>query len=331
LVPSAYGTYSAVNRQTNGGWYATSPAGLDLGLSQDDMKFIAGVHPLIMHYRNTRDGAARKISDFMPQPCYHESALYREFFGRLDVESMIASYLPEHPPDTVAIALVRDLGDFTERERLVLNLLRPHLFQAYHNAETMTRLRETARLNEQVLEATHQGAIALNARGSVLFCSANARNWMTAYFLRPALASIRRLPEELQRWVRHQQLPNTKSGRIPPSRRPLVVEREGRQLAVRLVPGSVPGQQTLVLEERQTTQSPAPLRKLGLTDREAEVLLWVAQGKTSPEIGIILSCRTATVNKHMEHILGKLGVETRTAAAACAWQVMNSDGSERGC
>jgi DNA-binding CsgD family transcriptional regulator len=58
-----------------------------------------------------------------------------------------------------------------------------------------------------------------------------------------------------------------------------------------------------------------PLRELELTEREAEVLLWVTRGKTSPEIGVILGCRTATANKHLEHIFAKLGVETRTAAA----------------
>lgn len=49
-------------------------------------------------------------------------------------------------------------------------------------------------------------------------------------------------------------------------------------------------------------------------------------------MSLILGCRTATVNKHMEHILEKFGVETRTAAAACAcaWQVVNPDASEGG-
>ena len=52
-----------------------------------------------------------------------------------------------------------------------------------------------------------------------------------------------------------------------------------------------------------------------LTVREAEVLQWVARGKTNRDIGEILGASPRTITKHMEHILPKLGVETRTAAA----------------
>jgi DNA-binding NarL/FixJ family response regulator len=55
-----------------------------------------------------------------------------------------------------------------------------------------------------------------------------------------------------------------------------------------------------------------------LTTREAEVLFWVVKGKTSKDIGDILGTSPRTVNKHLEHIYEKLGVETRTAAANIA-------------
>ena len=58
------------------------------------------------------------------------------------------------------------------------------------------------------------------------------------------------------------------------------------------------------------------LTALGLTPREAEVMLWVSKGKTSSEVALILNSTTGTVNKHLEHIFAKLNVETRTAAAA---------------
>lgn len=64
--------------------------------------------------------------------------------------------------------------------------------------------------------------------------------------------------------------------------------------------------------------SPAQLTSLGLTPREAEVLFWVAQGKTNPEIGVITGVQLTTVKKHLESVFGKLGVENRTAAAAMA-------------
>jgi len=60
--------------------------------------------------------------------------------------------------------------------------------------------------------------------------------------------------------------------------------------------------------------SPEELRPLGLTPREAEILFWITQGKSNPEIAIILAMQLVTVKKHVQNILQKLGVENRTAA-----------------
>ena len=60
--------------------------------------------------------------------------------------------------------------------------------------------------------------------------------------------------------------------------------------------------------------TPALLETLGLTRHESEVLRWVAEGKSNPEIGIILGLSPRTVSKHLENIFQKLGVESRTAA-----------------
>ncbi|MEY4721733.1 MAG: hypothetical protein RIQ46_1458 [Pseudomonadota bacterium] len=61
---------------------------------------------------------------------------------------------------------------------------------------------------------------------------------------------------------------------------------------------------------------------LGLTQREAEVLLWVSYGKSSGDISEVLDISPRTVQKHLEHVYEKLGVETRSAAAAIAIRVM---------
>jgi DNA-binding NarL/FixJ family response regulator len=68
--------------------------------------------------------------------------------------------------------------------------------------------------------------------------------------------------------------------------------------------------------------SATPLAKLGLSAREAEILLWVAQGKSNFETSLILQISAATVKKHLEHIYGKLGVEGRSAASLRALEVL---------
>jgi DNA-binding response OmpR family regulator/DNA-binding CsgD family transcriptional regulator len=77
-----------------------------------------------------------------------------------------------------------------------------------------------------------------------------------------------------------------------------------------------------LLVERALPERPQQLAVLGLTARETEILFWIAQGKTSPEIATIVSAATATVKRHVHHILHKLGVETRFAAALKARQIL---------
>jgi len=67
-----------------------------------------------------------------------------------------------------------------------------------------------------------------------------------------------------------------------------------------------------------------PLLSLGLTPRVAEVLLWVAQGKTNADIATILGISEWTVKKHVLEIFDKLNVETRTAAGLRAIEVLSS-------
>ncbi|QOJ01901.1 MAG: helix-turn-helix transcriptional regulator [Phycisphaeraceae bacterium] len=70
-----------------------------------------------------------------------------------------------------------------------------------------------------------------------------------------------------------------------------------------------------------------PLRGLGLTPRQAEVLHWLAQGKSNPEIGIILGSSSLTVKKHLEAVYHALGVENRTAAAVVALEAQRIAGA----
>jgi DNA-binding NarL/FixJ family response regulator len=70
--------------------------------------------------------------------------------------------------------------------------------------------------------------------------------------------------------------------------------------------------------------SSKPLQELGLTPRAAEALLWLAQGKTNPDIAAILGITESTVKKHVQEMFDKLGVETRGAATVRALEVLNS-------
>jgi len=71
-------------------------------------------------------------------------------------------------------------------------------------------------------------------------------------------------------------------------------------------------------EIRAGTEARLLARRHGLTDREAEVLLWISRGKANREISEILGISPRTVNKHLEQVFAKMGVENRASAAAAA-------------
>ena len=78
------------------------------------------------------------------------------------------------------------------------------------------------------------------------------------------------------------------------------------------------------VEFKPNFDSTAPLEALGLTPREAEVLLWVAQGKSNAEIGTILGMSEKTVKIHVGHIFEKLGLDNRNAATVRAIEVLSA-------
>jgi DNA-binding CsgD family transcriptional regulator len=66
------------------------------------------------------------------------------------------------------------------------------------------------------------------------------------------------------------------------------------------------------------------LRSFGLTPRECEVVCWISEGKTDAEIADKLGCATKTVSKHVEHLLAKLGAETRLGAVQTATKFLGN-------
>ncbi len=318
LVPSAITTYNEVNpRRQRCRWLGNPP---DWSFPGSDTVFEAhiGEHPLIRYHARVPSGPTLKISDLLSRARFHRLGLYNEFFRRLDVEHQIVVVLPAPPPLLVGIALNRGLADFTERDRTLLDLTRPHLIAAYRNAEAVSEMRLELALLRRGVAAGGAALLALAPDGRVVFATPEARRRLEAYFGSGALRA-RRLPDALHRWLARHGPPAPGATDEPPGPpAPFVQDGPDRSLVVRLVPG--PPLAFLLLEERTARPDARALETLGLTRREAEVLAWVAEGKTDWETGVILGISARTVAKHLEHVYRKLGVETRTAAVVRALQ-----------
>lgn len=104
---------------------------------------------------------------------------------------------------------------------------------------------------------------------------------------------------------------------------PVRVVLRGMEIDLARAESERPGELLLRFTEVREDGKVIALRKQGgLTRREAEVLLWVSYGKTNRTVSEILGISPRTVNKHLEQVFRKLGVETRAAATATAIRLM---------
>lgn len=274
-------------------------------------------HPILDHIRRTKDGRAVKFSDFVTRRQFQRTGLYSEFFLPLRIEHQMHVLFGEPKNLLVGLALNRKKTDFSERDRTILNLLRPHLLRAYQNAAVLTEMLQEMAALRCAIEDLHRGVIVLSPNRKIKSINETARSWLSEYFGDNQIRG-HRLPRELDLRAARQRGPveaNVAAHRPAPA--PVwIVERAGKQLRAGLIAAA--GQSVVILEDRRLSIDPPALRFLGLTQRETEVLTWMAQGKTNAEIGAILHTRPRTVEKHIERILDKLGVETRTGAVGAA-------------
>jgi DNA-binding CsgD family transcriptional regulator len=314
LVPSEITAYNEVNLRTQHNEVVYDrPGEMSIPGGEEIFDRYIPEHPLIEFSKRRRGHGPVKISDFLSASQFHRLGLYSEFFRLIGVEDQMVMSLPSARPVVIGIALNRGRRNFSERDRLLLNLVYPHLLQAYRNAEAWTRTMGHLKLMQQALEGSSAAIIILSNTGRVETITPKA-NSLLAKYLDGRAVRHNVLPEVLQRWVEEQQMRLNDPSEVPPTCEALAIQHHGGCLSVRQFRDS--NQILLFLEE--STPAPERIDGFGLTKREGEVLAWVSRGKTNRDISGILGMSPRTVQKHVEHIFQKLGVETRTAAATKA-------------
>jgi DNA-binding CsgD family transcriptional regulator len=281
----------------------------------------ANTHPLYDAFVKTGLPAPRKTSDFVTTRQFHRFAIYNEFYRKFGIDRQMVCGLSVSSTLTLMLTLNRQKKDFTESHRRQIAALRPHLIAAYQNAERFKHLQLQSAQLELALAESGCGAILIDAAGRVRLMTEQARLWLAKYFAAPHGCATS-LPEELVSWLKHR-VSNSRSGRQLAAAAPvphLEMTLADGCLEIRFLNEKDTGY-TLLLMEESVPISAKELERLGLTPREAEVLNWITQGKTNPEIAILCYASERTIHKHIEHIYRKLGVETRTAAARVALSV----------
>ena len=254
-------------------------------VEDDDGSDLLEMNPLFVYPRRTGDLSVMKLSDFASRRVRIANGPPTEVFCG-DVVDVIGFPLLPSFTHTLNFGFKSARRDFTERDRVVLQLLRPHLEGAHRSAGVRRFLaRALAALDADAAEDP-PAVVLLGRARCVDFASRSARQLLDAFF-----GSDARLPDELESWLR------TASGRqytTARSNRRLVVDAHGADRSV------------LLLREEPNSDP--------LTQREWDVMRCVAGGMSNAEIGRVLWISDATVRKHLENIYGKLGVRSRTAA-----------------
>jgi DNA-binding response OmpR family regulator len=158
------------------------------------------------------------------------------------------------------------------------------------------------------LDATGRFLLATDHQGRLLWCTPKAKQLLAELF--PASAGLPAPVLEQTRQLR--QAPAKSSARA-------YVEVGNRRLELSFLSSTGPDEFLFRLAEIIAGSDERVLQHaLELTCREAEVLLWLSRGKSNREIGAILDISPRTVNKHLEQVFIKLGVENRASATARA-------------
>lgn len=300
LVPCDLVGYNEVDPGGENALVVTHPDP-PLEFAGEALSRLAHQHPLIMAQAGG-DDRTYKVSDFLSSREFHALELYDDLYRHLEAEDQIAFGLPG--PMVIGIAMNRDRRSFGERDRALLELLRPHLAHAHARLRERARLDELIAVLERGLAESETAVLALGADGTIAAASGSALDLLHAYFPGAVGSS---LPAEVAEWLRGS--PGHSPG-------PLVVAGARGRLTVREAAANSPRSLLILEEERVATAE--DLRTLGLTRRQSEVLHLLERGASTERIAAELFISPQTVRKHLEHIYRRLGVHTHEAAVQMA-------------
>lgn len=303
----AFTGFSVSGKYAEIGWYNSEEIN-----SEDLEVFTQYMHeqPLFDAYVVERRTETLKITDLILPKQFQRTNIYNEFYRRVGVTNQLVAPLSISDDFLMTCSINTIKEDFSERDRLILTLIAPHIANAVRNSFAHERL-------IFALETENCGIIAINSKGKPGYISDFARGLFETYF-----AGEKReknlLPATLRDWLKQASATaEANDFKMPPE--PFKIENQNGILIVRLMYNSRAREKTLLLEE-QRYSNPQTSEKFNLTAREAEILSFIAQGKTDDVISILCGISLRTVHKHVQHIYTKLGVETRTGAMLTAIQ-----------
>jgi DNA-binding CsgD family transcriptional regulator/PAS domain-containing protein len=296
LVPADVLTWDRVELATGTVRHETVPAEAEPPGAFASIVGDAAGHPLLFAHASRRRPALR-LSEAVEPRHLSRGELYGELLHPSGVEYCITIGVRTGRGEAVVAGLGRTEREFSERDRDVLDLVRPALEHALRDAQARERLASALASNPPPGTAV----VLLDRYGEIEQSTPAAERWLGEHF--GAAEHAGWLPGTVAAWLA-----------LPP-RPPLVSVRDERRLTVNLLPGDP---HALLLEEQVASFRTDALDRLGLTPRETEVLCAAARMEDEADIAWELFLSLHAVQERLARLEAKLGVRTPAEAVARA-------------
>jgi len=271
-------------------------------------------HPLVRFHGSHPGGPTQRISDCISAGTFRNSALHADYYRRIGINHVMALPLWIDKENVISIVFNRGRADFRNGERAVLDAVRRPLAAMYRNLIACEEAGIGLKRISRLVSDSGWSMMQVSTSGRILDASAEALRLLRQFF--PQTPDRRtQIPEAMSQWLSQSRSWGLDRPAINGGER-FMTSRFGVKLTVHFVPDTECASTGYLLMKSERLDPQAErLSQLPLTDRERQILALVAAGKTNAEIAAILAISPRTVQKHLEHIFQKLGVETRTAAA----------------
>ncbi|MCA9467544.1 MAG: helix-turn-helix transcriptional regulator [Nitrospira sp.] len=266
---------------------------------------------LITHWANGHAHDPTRYIDMAPWSHWRKSPAFHEINLAHRMPYMMATLLQLEGPAHFALSLHRASSDFSEREKALLALLRPHFVSATLNALAVSHIQESlATLLSEETQGT-VGLLLIQAQtGSIIWETDLAKRLLDRYAPHPDRERDR-LPSVLWDWVREQDRLMSHPETATKASFSLTLNHQGPPLTIRMIRKDT--HRVLVLKVKRQGYNWKALISYRITPREQEVLGWLLKGKSTPEISQIIGAKPSTIQKHLAALFDKFGVDHRMA------------------
>lgn len=307
LIPCIDASFNEINPGAHGIRWRSVPENSRMDEYAPLFAELMHQNPLVGYFEETEDTRAMMWSDVASLDQIKKTELYQEMFRPLGVDSQMVVVLPAPPGIVVGFAVNAGAEGFTERDRAVMNTLRPHLAHHYRVIQIRDDLAE---LQRALRTRGWTGALA-SGDGMVEAVTDNARQLEDESGV--TLAQGDSLPDPLRlafqagvkAYDSSQPAVLSKSTRI---------SEEANGVAAWHVPGPIAPH--VVIVQTDVDASTQRLQEAGLSPRQLEVALQLAEGGTNRAIAQRLGIAEGTLRKHLERIYRALDVTDRASAIA---------------